>query len=155
MNKKRFYIHCADDTNKQLFDTESDFNIHIEGISSDEELIRLCNLLNKQQAKIEELKTYNLQHFLEWLVINEYITDEPLKDINNVMNELYEENKKLKRENEALRSNVELFAHQLVDHTLYSDDFLEILKIIEGEETIEKIRERQNEIIKILGGKYE
>ena len=41
--------------------------------------------MNKQQAMIEELKTYNLQHFLEWLVINEYVTDEPLKDINNVI----------------------------------------------------------------------
>lgn len=76
-------------------------------------------------------------------------------DMCRKLNELYEENEKLKRENEALRSNVELFAHQLEDHTLYSDDFLEILKIIEGEETIEKIRERQNEIIKILGCKYE
>lgn len=85
MNKKRFYIHCADDTNKQLFDTESDFNIHINEIGSDEELIRLCNRLNKQQAIIEELKTYKLQHFLEWLVINGYVTDEPLKDINNVI----------------------------------------------------------------------
>lgn len=85
MNKKRFYIHCGDDINKQLFDTESDFNIPIEEVGSDEELIRLCNRLNKQQAIIEELKTYNLQHFLEWLVIKGYVTDEPLKDINNVI----------------------------------------------------------------------
>lgn len=53
---ERFYIHCADDINKQLMDTESDFNIHIEEIGSDEELIRLCNLLNKQQATIDEQK---------------------------------------------------------------------------------------------------
>ena len=56
MNKKRFYIHCGDDINKQLMDTESDFNIHVEEIGSDEELIRLCNLLNKQQATIDEQK---------------------------------------------------------------------------------------------------
>lgn len=82
---ERFYIHCADDTNKQLFDTESDFNIHIEEIGSDEELIRLCDRLNKQQSIIEELKTHNLQHFLEWLVIKGYVTDEPMKDINHVI----------------------------------------------------------------------
>lgn len=45
----------------------------------------LVDLLNKQQVIIEELETYNLQHFLEWLVINKYVTDEPLKDINNVI----------------------------------------------------------------------
>ena len=86
MNEKRFYIYCADDINKHLMDTESDFNIHIEELSSDEELlIQLCNLLNNQQDTIEELKTHNLQHFLEWLVIKGYVTDEPLKDINNVI----------------------------------------------------------------------
>ena len=52
VHQSRFYIHCADDINKQLLDTESDFNIHIEEVGSDEELIRLCNRLNKQQAII-------------------------------------------------------------------------------------------------------
>ena len=41
--------------------------------------------LNEQQDIIKELKTHNLQHFLEWLVIKGYVTDEPLKDINNVI----------------------------------------------------------------------
>lgn len=55
-----FYIHCADDINKQLFDTESDFNIHIEEVDGDEELlIQLCNLLNKQQSTIKQLKQEN------------------------------------------------------------------------------------------------
>lgn len=86
MKNKRFYIHTADDINKHLMDTKSDFNIHIEEVGGDGELlIQLCNLLNKQQDTIEELKTYNLQHFLEWLVINGYVTDKPLKDINNVI----------------------------------------------------------------------
>lgn len=54
---KRFYIHCGDDINKQLFDTESDFNIHIEEVGSDEELlIQLCNLLNEQDEKIKVLQ---------------------------------------------------------------------------------------------------
>ena len=56
MMSERFYIHCGDDINKQLMDTESDFNIHVEEIGSDEELIRLCNLLNKQQATINKLE---------------------------------------------------------------------------------------------------
>ena len=56
MNKKRYYIHCGDDINKQLFDTESDFNIHIEEIGSEEELIRLCDRLNKQDEKIKALQ---------------------------------------------------------------------------------------------------
>ena len=86
MKNKRFYIHTADDINNHLMDTESDFNIHIEEVGGNEELlIQLCNLLNKQQDTIEELKTYNLQDFLEWLVINGYVTDKPLKDINNVI----------------------------------------------------------------------
>lgn len=41
--------------------------------------------LNEQQDIIKELKTHNLQHFLEWLVIKGYVTDEPMKDINNVI----------------------------------------------------------------------
>lgn len=54
MSEKRFYIHTVDDINKQLMDTESDFNIHIEELGSDEELlIQLCNLLNEQQEMIE------------------------------------------------------------------------------------------------------
>ena len=57
---ERFYIHCGDDINKQLFDTESDFNIHIEEVGSDEELlIQLCNLLNEQQATISRLEEEN------------------------------------------------------------------------------------------------
>lgn len=59
IKSERFYIHCGDDINKQLFDTESDFNIHIEEICSDEELIRLCNLLNEQQSTIQSLKEEN------------------------------------------------------------------------------------------------
>lgn len=43
------------------------------------------DLLNEQHFIIEELKTHNLQHFLEWLVIKGYVTDEPMKDINNVL----------------------------------------------------------------------
>lgn len=45
----------------------------------------VVGLLNEQQFIIEELKTHNLQHFLEWLVIKGYVIDEPLKDINNVI----------------------------------------------------------------------
>lgn len=46
---------------------------------------QIVDLLNKQQVIIEELKTYNLQHFLEWLVIKGYVADESMKDINNVI----------------------------------------------------------------------
>lgn len=59
MMSERFYIHCADDINKQLFDTESDFNIHIDEIYSDEELIQLCNLLNYLNDENKELKKEN------------------------------------------------------------------------------------------------
>lgn len=45
----------------------------------------MCKKVIEQQEIIEELKTYNLQHFLEWLIINKYVTDEPMKDINNVI----------------------------------------------------------------------
>lgn len=56
VHQSRFYIHCGDDINKQLMDTESDFNIHIEEVCSDEDLIRLCNRLNKQDEKIKVLQ---------------------------------------------------------------------------------------------------
>ena len=82
---ERFYIYYSDDINRQLIDTKSDFNIHIDEVSNEELLIQLCDLLNKQQSIIEELRTYNLQHFLEWLVIEGYVTDESMKDINNVI----------------------------------------------------------------------
>lgn len=59
IGSERYYIHCGDDINKQLFDTESDFNIHIEEICSDEELIELCNRLNEQQDIITKLKELN------------------------------------------------------------------------------------------------
>lgn len=47
---------------------------------------KLVKLLGEQQAIIEELKIHNLQHFLEWLVIERYVTDESMKDISNVIN---------------------------------------------------------------------
>lgn len=47
--------------------------------------LQVTKKLNEQQDIIKELKTHNLQHFLEWLVIKGYVTDEPLKDINNVI----------------------------------------------------------------------
>lgn len=46
---------------------------------------KIVDRLNEQHFIIEELKTHNLQHFLEWLVIKGYVTDEPMKDINNVI----------------------------------------------------------------------
>lgn len=66
---KRFYIHCGDDINKQLMDTESDFNIHIEEVGSDEELlIQLCNLLNEQDEKIKVLQN-------SWNVMNQRLSE--------------------------------------------------------------------------------
>lgn len=56
------------------------------------------DLLNEQQFIIEELETHNLQHFLEWLVIKGYVTDEPMKDINNVIDCVNEFKEYLKRE---------------------------------------------------------
>ena len=65
---ERFYIHCADDNNKQLFDTESDFNIHIEEVGSDEELIQLCDLLNEQDEKINVLQN-------SWEIMNQRLSE--------------------------------------------------------------------------------
>lgn len=78
MNEKRFYIT---DTGLGL-DTESD---EMYSFGDEEDFCRLFDKLNEQQSIIEELKTHNLQHFLEWLVIRRYVTDEPMKDINNVI----------------------------------------------------------------------
>ena len=75
MMSERFYIHCADDTNRHLIDTESDFNIHIDEIYSEEELIKLCNLLNEQQSTIEQLQEENkeLKHWKKRMI--EYLSD--------------------------------------------------------------------------------
>ena len=95
MMSERFYIHCGDDINKQLMDTESDFNIHVEEIGSDEELIRLCNLLNKQQDTIGEQK----------IAIDELITDY----------------KKLEKENEQLRKQIQNYK-QLISNSYVGEE---------------------------------
>lgn len=46
---------------------------------------QIIGRLNMQQDIINDLKTYNLQHFLEWLVMKGYVIDENLKDITNVI----------------------------------------------------------------------
>lgn len=91
IGSERYYIHCGDDINKQLFDTKSDFNIHIEEICSDEELIELCNRLNEQQDIITKLKELN---------------DDKGKRIISlirIINKLKEENRKLKKYSLVLR----------------------------------------------------
>lgn len=67
---------------------------------------QIVQKLNGQRAMIEELKTYNLQYFLEWLVINEYVTDEPMKDINNVIDCVNEFKEYLTDENLKERSSL-------------------------------------------------
>lgn len=76
MSEKQFRITTNPKSNAVAFDEKQ--KKHYIGID-------LEDLLNEQQAMINELKTYNLQHFLEWLVIKGYVTDEPMKDINNVI----------------------------------------------------------------------
>ena len=91
MSEKRFTIHelCKyDEEQEKWIDcdrhciTDNERNINYDLLF---DYVNLCKLLNEQQATIEELKTHNLQHFLEWLVIKGYVTDEPMKDINNVI----------------------------------------------------------------------
>ena len=102
IKSERFYIHCGDDINKQLMDTESDFNIHVEEIGSDEELIRLCNLLNKQQATINKLEQENRQ-------LRQFINKGRRLSVKELMantneNELLKKKiKELESENEDLR----------------------------------------------------
>ena len=76
MSEKQFRITTNPKSNAVAFKKKK--KKHYIGID-------LEDLLNEQQAMINELKTYNLQHFLEWLVIKGYVTDEPMKDINNVI----------------------------------------------------------------------
>lgn len=99
---ERFYIHCADEINRQLFDTESDFNIHIEEVGGDEELlIQLCNLLNEQQNMIENLTKENdncrndyHELFSNYVALekeNEQLKEEiePLKQKEEVLNKIW------------------------------------------------------------------
>ena len=108
MNKKRFYIHCGDDINKQLMDTESDFNIHVEEIGSDEKLIRLCNLLNKQQATINKLQQENRQ-------LRQFINKGRRLSVKELMantneNELLKKKiKELEKENKELQTELDSF----------------------------------------------
>ena len=108
MMSERFYIHyCGDDINKQLMDTESDFNIHIEEIGSDEELIRLCNLLNKQQATINKLEQENrqLRHFINK---GRRLSVKELIDNTNENELLKKKIKELEKENKELQTELDI-----------------------------------------------
>ena len=70
---------------KKLFKLNEKGSFILEDGEPLKPLGNVVHKLNEQQFIIEELKTHNLQHFLEWLVIRGYVTDEPLKDINNVI----------------------------------------------------------------------
>lgn len=107
MSEKRFYIHCGDDINKQLMDTESDFNIHVEEIGSDEELIRLCNLLNKQQATINKLEQENrqLRHFINK---GRRLSVKELIDNTNENELLKKKIKELEKENKELQTELDI-----------------------------------------------
>ena len=75
MSDKRFEVLFYGDVINCVRDERGkEYNLH-----------ETITILNEQQFIIEELKTHNLQHFLEWLVIKGYVTDEPMKDINNVI----------------------------------------------------------------------
>ena len=70
---------------KKLFKLNEKGSFILEDGEPLKPLGNVVHKLNEQQFIIEELKTHNLQHFLEWLVIKGYVTDEPMKDINNVI----------------------------------------------------------------------
>lgn len=179
---KRFYIHCADDINKQLFDTESDFNIHIEEIGSDEELlIQLCDLLNEQQNMIENLTKENdncrndyHELFSNYVALEEE-NEQLRKEHKIAIDEMITDYKNLEKENKQLRyvknncrkqqvrqANTihklieekeyykEYALKYLTEYELYSDDFLNTLTSITGEEDVKKIRKNQKEIIEAL-----
>lgn len=100
---ERFYIHYADDTNRQLVDTESDFNIHIEEIYSEEELIQLCNLLNELNDENIILKSE-----LSFSQNQNRELRKVLED-NRSMAEVVERNKELEKENEKLQRRLSLY----------------------------------------------
>lgn len=100
---ERFCIYYADDTNRQLLDTESDFNIHIEEIYSEEELIQLCNLLNELNDENIILKSE-----LSFSQNQNRELRKVLKD-NRSMAEVVERNKELEKENEKLQRRLSLY----------------------------------------------
>ena len=65
------------------------------------------------------------------------------KQVLNILNE----NEKLKKEIEYWKKWA---LEYLIDYPLYTDEFLDTLKEINGEEFIEKTKNKQNEIIEIL-----
>ena len=64
------------------------------------------------------------------------------------------DNKKSKEENGELKKQVAFWKkwalEYLTNYNIYTDEFLNTLESIEGEKTVQRIREKQNEIIKIL-----
>ena len=107
MMSERFYIYyCGDDINKQLMDTESDFNIHIEEIGSDEELIRLCNLLNKQQATINKLEQEN-RRLRQFINKGRRLSVKELIDNTNENELLKKKIKELEKENKELQTELD------------------------------------------------
>lgn len=65
------------------------------------------------------------------------------KQVLNILNE----NEKIKKEIEYWKKWA---LEYLIDYPLYTDEFLDTLKEINGEEFIEKTKKKQNEIIEIL-----
>ena len=70
------------------------------------------------------------------------------------MSESNEQVLNILNENEKLKKEIEFWKkwalEYLTDYPLYSDEFLDTIKEIEGEEFIEAIKKKQNKIIEIL-----
>lgn len=89
-------------------DTESDFNIHVEEIGSDEELIRLCNRLNKQQATINKLEQENRQ-LRQFINKGRRLSVKELIDNTNENELLKKKIKELEKENKKLQTELDSF----------------------------------------------
>ena len=86
MSEQQYRLEENNQTNELiLWEDAKILNVFKNNYDNRKHLNIIVDRLNEQQFIIEELKTHNLQHFLEWLVINGYVTDEPMKDINNVI----------------------------------------------------------------------
>lgn len=88
----------------------------------------ICERLNEQQSIIDEQK----------IAIDEMIID---------YKNLEKENKQLQKEKEYYR---EYALKYLLEYDLYTDNFLNDIKDIIGEEGVKRIKEKQNEIIEAL-----
>lgn len=129
MSEKRYRLEENNQTNELiLWEDAKILNVFKSSYDNRKHLNIIVDKLNKQQNIIGEQK----------IAIDELITD---------YKNLEKENEQLQKEKEYYR---EYALQYLLEYDLYTDNFLNDIKDIIGEEGVKRVKEKQNKIIEAL-----